>query len=89
MQDDYPGQFPSGPPALPEGADADGSLVDTSDIAPVPRITIQAFCESQALSEAVQEASRDRRMAKAHVRAAQAASLRHWNSTRRRRRRTC
>jgi pilus assembly protein CpaE len=68
MQDDYPGQFSSGPPALPESADADGSSVDTSGIAPVPRITIQAFCESTALSEAIQEASRDRRMAKAHVR---------------------
>ncbi len=42
---------------------------ETAAISPVPRISIQAFCESPALLEAVQEASRDRRMAKAHVRA--------------------
>ncbi|MFK7793365.1 MAG: CpaE family protein [Devosiaceae bacterium] len=41
----------------------------TNVIAPVPRISMQAFCESPALLEAVQEAARDRRMAKAHVRA--------------------
>ncbi|HUS38389.1 MAG TPA: hypothetical protein VMX74_03015, partial [Pirellulales bacterium] len=34
---------------------------------PVPRISIQAFCESERTAEAVQYASEDRRLSKAHV----------------------
>lgn len=34
---------------------------------PIPRISIQAFCEDQATVEAVQEATSDRRLAKSHV----------------------
>lgn len=34
---------------------------------PIPRINIQAFCEEQATADVLQEASRDRRLAKAHV----------------------
>jgi pilus assembly protein CpaE len=37
-------------------------------IAPVPRISMQAFCESVDTAGAVQGAAEDRRMAKAHVR---------------------
>jgi pilus assembly protein CpaE len=36
-------------------------------IAPVPRVSVQAFCEAPALAQAVQAASGDRRMAKTHV----------------------
>ncbi len=36
-------------------------------IAAIPRISIQAFCETPELSNAVQAASADRRMGKAHV----------------------
>ena len=36
-------------------------------IAPVPRVSVQAFCETQELANSVQAASGDRRMAKAHV----------------------
>jgi pilus assembly protein CpaE len=36
-------------------------------IAPVPRVSMQAFCETQELANSVQAASSDRRMAKAHV----------------------
>ncbi len=36
-------------------------------IAPVPRITIQAFCETPELAHSVQNAGADRRMARAHV----------------------
>lgn len=36
-------------------------------VAPVPRITIQAFCETPELAHAVQSAAADRRMARAHV----------------------
>ena len=37
------------------------------DVRPVPRISIQAFCESPDLIAAVEAAARDRRMARAHV----------------------
>jgi pilus assembly protein CpaE len=36
-------------------------------IAPVPRVTVQAFCESTELAHSVQAASGDRRMARAHT----------------------
>ena len=35
--------------------------------APIPRISIEAFCDTQAFADAIEEASRDRRMAKASV----------------------
>lgn len=38
-----------------------------SHVAPIPRISIQAFCETAEFSHTVQSASADRRMAKAHV----------------------
>ncbi len=34
---------------------------------PIPRISIQAFCETPELAETIQVASQDRRLAKAHV----------------------
>lgn len=36
-------------------------------IAPVPRVSVQAFCETQRFAEIVQDASSDRHMQKAHV----------------------
>jgi pilus assembly protein CpaE len=36
-------------------------------ISPVPRISIQAFCETQEVASVVQAAMGDRRMNKAHV----------------------
>jgi pilus assembly protein CpaE len=47
--------------AAPGGADG--------HIMPVPRISIQAFCETTDLSQAVVAAGTDRRMAKAHIKA--------------------
>jgi pilus assembly protein CpaE len=38
-------------------------------IAPIPRVSIQAFCETEQLANSVQAAAGDRRMAKAHVKA--------------------
>ncbi|MCR4268288.1 CpaE family protein [Nitratireductor sp. ZSWI3] len=35
---------------------------------PVPRISIQAFCETEAVSRPIERAAADRRMAKAHLR---------------------
>lgn len=37
-------------------------------IRPVPRISIQAFCETDGVAKPIERASEDRRMAKAHVR---------------------
>src|SRR5215467_11505745 len=36
-------------------------------IAPVPRVSIQAFCETVEAAAAIQAAGEDRRMAKAHL----------------------
>jgi pilus assembly protein CpaE len=49
--------------------DASAARAELKDIAPVPRISLQAFCETPDLMEAFQEAAQDRRMAKAYVRA--------------------
>jgi pilus assembly protein CpaE len=44
---------------------------ETSDMIqsarPVPRISIQAFCETQEISDGIQRAAEDRRLSKAHV----------------------
>ncbi len=40
---------------------------DSLMIAPLPRVTMQAFCETPAICEAISSASSDRRMQKAHV----------------------
>src|SRR5690606_26302134 len=34
---------------------------------PVPRISIQAFCETESIAHPIERASEDRRMAKTHV----------------------
>lgn len=47
---------------------ADAETATGAVIAPVPRITMQAFCESPDVAEAIEAASGDRRMQKAHVR---------------------
>src|SRR5712672_4780477 len=46
----------------------DGPSPSTEDhIAPAPRISIQAFCETVETAAAIQGASEDRRLAKTHV----------------------
>jgi pilus assembly protein CpaE len=50
------------------GLPAERSAADmTAEVRPVPRISIQAFCESPDLIAAIEAAARDRRMARAHV----------------------
>jgi pilus assembly protein CpaE len=48
-----------------------GELVSSEAVShqarPIPRISIQAFCENPAMSEVLQIASEDRRLAKTHV----------------------
>ena len=36
-------------------------------IAPVPRVTIQAFCETPDVAAVIKEAAADRRMSKGHL----------------------
>lgn len=38
-----------------------------SQIAPIPRISVQGFCESQDVAQVIENAAMDRRMSKAHV----------------------
>ena len=51
----------------PEATDADIAGRD-EHIAPAPRVSVQAFCESVDTAAAIQAAGEDRRMAKAHLR---------------------
>jgi pilus assembly protein CpaE len=44
------------------------SEAEVGQIAPLPRVSIQAFCETQDVAQAVESASADRRMEKAHLR---------------------
>ena len=53
-----------------KGGDPDGAVETAAidqHIAPVPRISIQAFCESSETAATIQAAGDDRRMAKAHL----------------------
>jgi len=52
----------------PYGLAADAEVHESTQRArPIPRISIQAFCEQPALAEAMQTAAEDRRLSKAHV----------------------
>jgi pilus assembly protein CpaE len=53
-------------PAKPDAAEAAVSAGGEQHIAPVPRISIQAFCENAATASIMQAAGEDRRMDKAH-----------------------
>jgi pilus assembly protein CpaE len=54
----------AGKPGMGERASDPGGT-----IAPLPRVSIQAFCETPDMAAVVEEAATDRRMAKAHVKA--------------------
>ena len=43
------------------------SMAGEEHIAPAPRVSVQAFCETVETAAAVQAAGEDRRLAKAHV----------------------
>ena len=49
-----------------EQTDAPPQAVD-DHIAPAPRVSVQAFCETVETAAAVQSAGEDRRLAKAHL----------------------
>ena len=44
-----------------------GRPADVDGLKPVPRISIQAFCETPEVADVLEQAAADRRMAKAHV----------------------
>ncbi len=48
-------------------ADNRDQMGNESLIAPIPRITLQAFCETNGTASALQNATQDRRMSKVHV----------------------
>ena len=50
-----------------DSATADSGAGD-EHIAPAPRVSVQAFCESVDTAAAIQAAGEDRRLAKAHLR---------------------
>lgn len=56
--------------ALPETSDA-----ELAQIAPLPRVSIQAFCETPEISQVMEQAASDRRMEKAHVRVQMGGAL--------------
>jgi pilus assembly protein CpaE len=57
-----PSQSPRDDSAVTDGVGRD------EHIAPAPRVSVQAFCETVETAAAIQGASEDRRMAKAHMR---------------------
>lgn len=50
-----------------ESGDESANINDVRRTRPVPRISIQAFCENQNFSDVCQQAGEDRRMDKAHL----------------------
>ncbi len=58
-------ETPSDDFELDEGQMAHGGASQAAR--PIPRISIQAFCEDQALANVLQHAAEDRRLSKAHV----------------------
>lgn len=51
---------------LPED-DAQPDIAALNALRPVPRISIQAFCETEGVSNPIEQVAQDRRMAKAHL----------------------
>jgi pilus assembly protein CpaE len=50
---------------MPEDAESTAAL--SADVRPVPRISIQAFCDSPEVASTIEQAAGDRRMARTHV----------------------
>jgi pilus assembly protein CpaE len=51
--------------ALPDRNETDPGLMDS--LRPLPRISIQAFCETEGVARPIERAGEDRRMAKTHL----------------------
>jgi pilus assembly protein CpaE len=52
---------------LDQAAARESAMVVSAEVRPVPRISIQAFCDTPELTAAIEAAAKDRRMARAHV----------------------
>ena len=59
--------YPELEPDVKVGKGPDSHNEDVSGYRPVPRVAIQAFCESESVANTIDYTSRDRRMSKAHV----------------------
>ncbi len=53
-------------PSVPEAMSAES--LHLASFAPIPRISIQAFCETEGVADPIERAGKDRRMAKANLR---------------------
>ncbi|MEQ1941370.1 CpaE family protein [Mesorhizobium sp. VNQ89] len=51
----------------PAGSEKEPEVAAMQALRPVPRISIQAFCETEGVAQPIERASEDRRMAKAHL----------------------
>ena len=47
--------------------DEDGEAAALRSVRPIPRISIQAFCETEAVASPIERAGQDRRMLKTHL----------------------
>ena len=54
--------------AIAEDSPAEPQVTSDEHIAPAPRVSVQAFCESVDTAAAIQAAAEDRRLGKAHLR---------------------
>ncbi len=52
---------------LEQAAPRESAAVVSAEVRPIPRISIQAFCDTPELTAAIEAAAKDRRMARAHV----------------------
>lgn len=54
-------------PDLPAGEPSQQEVAAMQALRPIPRISIQAFCETEGVANPIERAGEDRRMAKAHL----------------------
>ncbi len=54
-------------PELPAGETAQQDVAAMQALRPIPRISIQAFCETEGVANPIERAGEDRRMAKTHL----------------------
>ena len=51
----------------PEESRVENDAASMADLRPIPRISIQAFCETESVASPIERAGEDRRMVKAHL----------------------
>jgi pilus assembly protein CpaE len=73
---------------LEHGDAAQQDIAAMHALRPVPRISVQAFCETEGIANPIERAGEDRRMSKAHLKVHMGGLATRWSFTRRRRRPT-